>query len=192
MRRFKGQQHQKWGGGGGEVRIDWQMLSALYFQMNFSSSVETLRVCCLWMSQAASPRLLHLVPPTAATIHLYPVADAPNHSIHPLIYLNATPLEYSLCPSRHSVDPSLRSCLPPSPHPRVRLSMHPSAHSSRHPRGRSSTHPSARPPVCPSVNPSVKPSDLEQTDACAMRSDTSNDAALTSDVTSWLKVRCYF
>lgn len=70
------------------------------------------------MSQAALLCLLYLVLLTAATIHLYLVADAPNHSILPLIYLNTTPLEYSLCPSRHvfcwSIYPSVFPFIPQS------------------------------------------------------------------------------
>lgn len=70
------------------------------------------------MSQAPLVCLLYLVPLTAATIHLYSAADAPNHSILPLIYLDTTPLENSPCPSRRafcwSVHPSVFPCIPPS------------------------------------------------------------------------------
>lgn len=94
------------------------------------------------MSRAALPCLLHLVPLTVATIHLYLAADAPNHSILPLIHLNSTPLEEST---------------PPHPQPSTPLSeVHPGMHSvdpSIHPYFHSSLHPWLRVSVCLSSHP---------------------------------------
>lgn len=88
------------------------------------------------------PCLLHLVPLTVATIHLYLAADAPNHSILPLIHLNSTPLEEStpdphlptqhplskVHPGMHSVDPSIHPYFHSSLHPWVRVSVCLSSH----------------------------------------------------------------
>lgn len=112
--------------------------------------MKTICVCWLWMSQAALLCLLYLVLLTAATIHLYLVADAPNHSILPLIYLNTTPLEYSsVRPGMHSVDPSI--------HPYFYSSLHPCVHLCIY----SSFHPSVRTSICPEhrcVHSSIRPS----------------------------------
>lgn len=64
------------------------------FPENVCFGMKTI-VCVfwLWMSQAALLCLLYLVLLKAATIHHYLVADAPNHSIPPLIYFN-TSLHY--------------------------------------------------------------------------------------------------
>ena len=118
--------------------------------------MKTICVCWLWMSQAALLCLLYLVLLTAATIHLYLVADAPNHSILPLIYLNTTPLEYSLCPSGHafcwSIYPSVFPFGPPSMcafvYPFILPPIRPDIHSSKHPQVHSS--------VCPSVSLSFR------------------------------------
>lgn len=76
------------------------------------------------------PCLLHLVPLTVATIHLYLAADAPNHSILPLIHLNSTPLEESTPPTPNPAPPSPRStqaCILLI-RPSTRISIRPSIH----------------------------------------------------------------
>lgn len=122
-KRFKGQEHRQWGDIKRKGMVKWGLrdrsvdaLSALFSE--FSSGTKTIYVGWLWMSQAPLLCLLYLVPLTAATIHLYSAADAPNHSILPLIYLDTTPLENSSCPSSRafcwSVHPSVFPCIPPS------------------------------------------------------------------------------
>lgn len=114
-------------------KTDWEMLSVLYFQW---SSALAWRQCWLWMSQPALLCLLYLVLLTVATIHLYLVADASNHSILPLIYLNPTPLEYSVCPSRHalcwSIYPSVFPSFPLPVCVCIRPTIHPFIHPSIH------------------------------------------------------------
>lgn len=79
------------------------------------------------MSQAALLCLLYLVLLTAATIHHYLVADAPNHSILPLIYLNTTPLENpSVHPAMYCVDLSIQLHVQFSIHPSMCTFSHPS------------------------------------------------------------------
>lgn len=119
------------------------------FPQKFCSGMKTISVRWLWMSQGALLCLLYLVLLTAATIHHYLVADAPNHSILPLIYLNAAPLEYPLCPSRQaccwSIYPSTFQSLHPSVNMSVHLDIHPYIHPSTHSFDftlmRPSTHP---------------------------------------------------
>lgn len=83
------------------------------------------------MSQAALLCLLYLVLLTATTIHHYLVADAPNHSILPLIYLSTTPLENSsVHPGMYCVDPPIHLNVQSSIHPWVHLSTHSTCHSS--------------------------------------------------------------
>lgn len=110
-------------------------------------------VCWLWMSQAALLCLLYLVLLTATNIHHYLVADAPNHSILPLIYLTTTPLENpSVHPGMYCVDPPIHLNVQSSIHPWVHLSTHSTCHSSVCPFMLSFIHSSLHPL---SIHPSI-------------------------------------
>lgn len=88
------------------------------FPEKSSSGMKTvICVCRLWMSSFALLCLLYLVLLKAATIHHYLAADAPNHTILPLIYINTFPLENPIVHSgMHCVDPSFPAYLQLSTH----------------------------------------------------------------------------
>lgn len=114
VKRVKGHKHQQQGDIKRKRMMKWgwgdrlaDTLGALFLE-NFSSGMKTIIcVCWLWMRTSALLCLLHLVLLTAATIHHYLVADAPNHSILPLICLNTSLLQSSIVhPGMYCVYPS--------------------------------------------------------------------------------------